>query len=327
MKPHILLIDDDRNLCQIIMEHLSHDLYLFDVAYSGKKGIEAAKKKRPDLIIIDFQMPEMDGLEAIGEIHKLYPNLPFIFLTAFSSVDTAVEVMKLGAIDYIQKPFHSERLKITVRNAVKTLSLTKEVENLKYIVKDHLKLDKIVGRSKEIDDLKKMIRKTFNVDSTVLILGESGTGKELVARTIHENTQIRDTSKYVAVNCASLPENLLESELFGHEKGAFTGATELKIGKFEYANGGTLFLDEICEMSFQTQAKLMRVLQEREIQRLGSNETIPVDLRIIAATNKDIEQYVRDGKFREDLYFRLNVFPIHLKPLRERVGDIEDLAM
>jgi DNA-binding NtrC family response regulator len=326
MKSYILVVDDDKIICDIVRSQLLDEGYEVNTINHGHDAIEKVKERQPDLIIQDIQMPDINGLDTITEIKKIYPKQAFIFLTAMNSVDMAVEAMKIGAIDFLLKPFNTTRLKTTVNNAIKTTQLENEVESLKSIVIEHSKLDEIVGSATKTLELKEKIKKTFNLDSTVLLLGESGTGKELVARTIHNYSTKRDTTKFVAVNCASLPENLLESELFGHEKGAFTGAQDTKIGKFEFANGGTLLLDEICEMSFNTQAKLMRVLQEREIQRIGSNEMISIDIRVIAATNKNIEEYVREGKFREDLYFRLNVFPITLPPLRERCTDIEELC-
>ncbi len=326
MSELIFVVDNAPDLCKMIEIQLTSEGYRVKTAHSGQDALELMKEQVPDLVITDLQMPGLNGIETMQRIHQMYPTMPIIILTAHGSVDSAVEAMKLGAYDYLQKPFTTSRLYTVISHALEAQRLKSEVNTLKNIVEQEIPLKKIVGSSDALNAVLTSIRKAFNLDTTVLILGESGTGKDLLAQTIHDHSTNRDQTKFVAVNCAALPETILESELFGHEKGAFTGATDRKIGKFEFAKGGTLFLDEVCEMSPITQAKLLRVLQEKEIQRLGSNETISIDIRVIAATNKDIEAYVAEGKFREDLYYRLNVFTVHMPPLRERKSDIEELT-
>lgn len=326
MKETIFVVDNAPDLCKMIEIQLSSEGFKVITAYSGQEALDTMSKTVPDLVITDLQMPGLSGIETMERMHKLHPDLPIIILTAHGSIDSAVEAMKLGAYDYVQKPFTTSRLLNVISHALEAKSLKSEVETLRNIVEKEIPLKRIIGSSDALNKVLKSVRKAFNLDTTVLILGESGTGKDLLAQTIHENSTNRDKNKFIAVNCAALPETILESELFGHEKGAFTGASDRKIGKFEFAKNGTLFLDEVCEMSPTTQAKLLRVLQEKEIQRLGSNEVIPIDIRVIAATNQDIEQYVKDGKFREDLYYRLNVFTVHMPPLRDRRSDLEELA-
>jgi DNA-binding NtrC family response regulator len=326
MSELIFVVDNAPDLCKMIEIQLTSEGYRVKTAHSGQDALELMKEQVPDLVITDLQMPGLNGIETMQRIHQMYPTMPIIILTAHGSVDSAVEAMKLGAYDYLQKPFTTSRLYTVISHALEAQRLKSEVNTLKNIVEQEIPLKKIVGSSDALNAVLTSVRKAFNLDTTVLILGESGTGKDLLAQTIHDHSTNRDQTKFVAVNCAALPETILESELFGHEKGAFTGATDRKIGKFEFAKGGTLFLDEVCEMSPITQAKLLRVLQEKEIQRLGSNETISIDIRVIAATNKDIEAYVAEGKFREDLYYRLNVFTVHMPPLRERKSDIEELT-
>lgn len=326
MSTSVLVVDNEPDLCKMIEIQLTNENFIVQTAFSGTEAIERMASFVPDIIISDLQMPGLSGIETMERIHEIHPDIPFIILTAHGSIDSAVEAMKVGAYDYVQKPFSVSRLLTVISHALEARALKSKVAKLTDIVEKEIPLKKIVGSSDALNSVLKSVRKAFNIDTTVLILGESGTGKDLLAQTIHENSGNRDTNKFVAVNCAALPETILESELFGHEKGAFTGATDRKIGKFEYAKGGTLFLDEVCEMSPITQAKLLRVLQDKEIQRLGSNDVIPIDIRIIAATNRDIEAYVAEGKFREDLYYRLNVFTVHMPPLRERKSDLEELC-
>ena len=327
MKYKILVVDDAPEICQMIQHHLKKEGYDLQIAYNAFDAINIVQEENPDLILSDIQMPKKTGIEMMIEIRETHPEMTVIFLTAHGSVESAVEAMKTGAYDYIQKPFTKARLLTTVKKSLENIELKHKYEELKSMVSENVAMHDIVGSSKPMQSLMNSVRKTFNLDTTILILGESGTGKELLAQTIHKNSENRDQSKFVAVNCAALPETLLESELFGYQKGAFTGANTDKIGKFEFANGGTIFLDEIAETSPVTQAKLLRVLQEREVQRIGSNDIIPIDVRVIAATNKDLEEYIREGKFREDLYYRLNVFPLTLPPLRDRLEDLEDLCL
>lgn len=327
MKYKILVVDDAPEICQMIEHHLKKEGYELFVAYNAFDAIEIVHEHNPDLILSDIQMPKKTGIEMMIEIRETQPDMTVIFLTAHGSVESAVHAMKTGAYDYIQKPFTKARLLTTIKKSLENIELKHKYEELKTLVTDNVAVDDIIGSSSAMRDLLNSVRKTFNLDTTILILGESGTGKELLAQTIHKYSMNRDQSKFVAVNCAALPDTLLESELFGYQKGAFTGANSNKVGKFEFANGGTIFLDEIAEMSMVTQAKLLRVLQEREIQRIGSNEVIEIDIRIIAATNKNLESYIQEGKFREDLFYRLNVFPLEIPPLRQRISDLDELCL
>lgn len=322
----ILFVDDDPNLLRLISANLSDEGYRIYTAPNGQEGVEVFKREKPDLIILDLQMPVMDGLTALGKIKEVNPNQFVIIFSGQDDVNIAFNAISQGAYDYIQKPFEIQRLKVTIANALRNIFLSHEYSQLKSEIKEKYQFDNIIGQSGRMQEIYASVTKILNTNVTVLLLGESGTGKELIARAIHENTPTRNEKPFVAVNCAALPENLLESELFGHEKGAFTGASEKRIGMFEYANGGTLLLDEIGEMPLAMQAKLVRVLQEREFSRVGSNQTIKTNIRVISATNKDLNEMVKEGDFREDLYFRLSVFPIILPPLRERKEDILPLS-
>jgi DNA-binding NtrC family response regulator len=316
------LVDDDQNLLKMMIHHLTNDGYKVETAANGEEGVEAFKRFQPDLVILDMQMPVMDGMGALKAIKEISPEQIVMIFSAFDDLETAIALMQAGAYDYLQKPFEVSRLKQSILNALRHKYLLAEIKNLREEINQKYQFSNIIGSSGVMQDVFTAVNKIVNTNVTVLLMGESGTGKELIARAIHEHTENRKQNPYVAVNCAALPEHLLESELFGHEKGAFTGASEKRTGKFEYANGGTLFLDEIGEMPLSMQAKLIRVLQEREFSRLGSNKTIPTDIRIISATNKDLEAMVKKGTFREDLYYRLAVFPIRMPPLRERREDI-----
>ena len=275
----------------------------------------------PDLVLLDIMLPDINGNELLNRIKSKYANLPVIMLSAQGSVEVALESLRLGAFDYFPKPIDKNRLEQSIRNAIKNYDLERQVESLKENLQREYSFENIISVDKNMQDAFKMVTKVLNNDITVLIEGESGTGKELIARAIHYNG-IRKSAPFVVVNCASIPRELLESELFGHEKGSFTGAHQRKIGKFELANGGTIFLDEIGEMEMSLQAKILRVIQLKEFERIGGNEIIKADVRIISATNRDLKTAVENKQFREDLYYRLSSFPIHIPPLRERRADI-----
>ncbi len=323
----ILVVDDDRNILRLIQAYLERDEYRIYNATDGKECFDMIEKEMPDVVLLDLRIPGMDGIAVMERIRKFYPQIPIVMMSAHGTIESAVESMRVGAYDFVTKPFDSNRLKVSVRNALLMHSMAQELERLKselYPVRDY---GSIIGRSGKMLEIYSTLDKVIASSSvTVLIMGESGTGKELVAKEIHHRNAFRSQKAFVAVNCAALPETLLESELFGHEKGAFTGATERRLGKFEQANGGTIFLDEIGEMTAATQAKVIRVIQEREFTRIGGSETIRVDVRIVSATNRNLEQAVKSGAFREDLYYRLSVFPITVPALRDRSDDIPLLA-
>ncbi|AEF94030.1 two component, sigma54 specific, transcriptional regulator, Fis family [Desulfotomaculum nigrificans CO-1-SRB] len=324
MTRKILVIDDEEHMCWALEKGLRQEGYQVLTATRGKQGLELIRNEVPSLVILDLKMPEMDGLEVLVRAKEMMPKLPVIMITAHGTIDTAIEAMKLGATDYITKPFDLDELKLVVKQALMVNQLEVEVNFLRSELSQ--KYDRIVGNSQAIQDVCTLIEKVADSNATVLITGESGTGKEVTALTIHQLSSRRD-KPFVPINCAALPESLLESELFGHEKGAFTGAVARKLGRFELANEGTLFLDEITEMPLSMQVKLLRVLQEKTFERVGGTESIQVDVRVIAATNRDPMECIKKGTFREDLYYRLNVLPIKLPPLRERVEDIPLLVM
>lgn len=321
----ILIADDEISLRMILQTSLSKVGYQVDTAQNGKEALDMSQENNYDLAILDIRMPEMDGLQAFYEIHKIRPNLPIIFMTAFGSSEIAVDAMKQGAYDYILKPFNLEEVKIIVNRAIRMQQLTREVVYLEQEVREKNMMptvpEKIVGESPKIQEVYKIIGRVANSKATVLITGESGTGKGMVAKTIHYASDRRE-NPFIQVNCGSIPEGLLESEIFGHEKGAFTGALFQKPGKFELAEGGTLFLDEIGEMSPSLQVKLLRVLQEKEFERVGGTKTFHTNVRIIAATNRDLTKEISEKRFRKDLYYRLNVVSICLPSLCERGEDI-----
>lgn len=323
MVPKILIIDDEQHLCWALEKAMHQEGYNAVSAFNGKSGLEMIKKEAPSLVILDLKMPEMDGLEVLKKAKEIQPKLPVIILTAHGTIETAIEAMKMGAADYLTKPFDLEELKIIVKQNLLVSQLVTEVNFLRAELAK--KYTDIIGESRAIREVKNMIERVARSNATVLITGESGTGKEVAALTIHQKS-LRKDGPFVPVNCAALPEQLLESELFGHEKGAFTGAVARKLGRFELAERGTIFLDEITEMPLSMQAKLLRVLQEKAFERVGGTETLHVDVRVIAATNRNIEKAMEEGKLREDLYYRLNVFQIHMPPLRERKEDIPLLA-
>ncbi len=317
----VLVVDDDPAVRDVLQEVLMQREYSVSTAEDGAAAIQAVKDSVVHIVITDFQLPDIDGLEIIDRLSKLDAKIIPIMMTGFGTIETAVRAMKSGAFDFITKPFDLEAVAVVVRKAAEFLRLRQENHLLRKAVRDQYRLEQLVGASEPIQQVMEFVRKVADSDSTVMIQGESGTGKELVARMLHFNS-LRKDRPLVPVNCGAIPENLLESELFGHEKGAFTGATHARMGRFELANGGTIFLDEIGEMSLPLQVKLLRVLQEREFERVGGNRTIHVDVRIVAATNQDVETLVEEKRFRKDLFYRLNVIPIVIPPLRERRSDI-----
>ena len=321
----ILIVDDEKNYLTILSALLEDEGFEVLTAPGGSEALEVHKSSDLDLILTDMKMPKMDGLELLENIKENDPDLPVIMMTAHGTVDKAVEAMQKGAYTYVLKPFDNERLIIFVKKATSMYQVVKENRRLRDTVESQYRFDNIIGKSKKMRDVFDTIRKVAPSSATVLIEGESGTGKELVARSIHFNSPRRE-KPFVAVNCSALAENLLESELFGHDKGAFTGAVATKKGRFELADGGTLFLDEIGELSPNLQVKLLRVLQEKVFERVGGVRTISVDIRILAATNKDLQQEMQDGRFREDLYYRLNVVHLVLPPLKARQEDIRLLV-
>ncbi len=318
----ILVADDEESIRWVLSKSLTKQGFSVDLAANGSEALMMLRQQRYDLAVLDIKMPGTSGLDLLSRIHSDYPEILVVIMTAESSMKNAVEAMKRGAYDYITKPFDLDALDAIILKARKASEVTDEVKRLKEEVRDHYQVDRnIIGKSRAMQEVYKVLGKVAPADVTVLITGESGTGKELVARAIHFNSP-RLGKPFLALNCAAIPRELLESELFGFEKGAFTGAVERKTGKFEQANGGTLFLDEIGDMPLELQAKLLRVLQEKEITRTGGTTTIPVDVRIVAATNQELKEKVRNREFREDLFYRLNVVPIELPPLRERREDI-----
>ena len=322
MKPRILVIDDEHAIRDALKRTLEYEGYDVTLAATGEEGVKLVDREPPDLVFLDIKMPGMDGLEVLQKLRHVVETVPFVVISGHADINTAVEATKLGAFDFIEKPLAEERVLVTVRNAVDTRRL--KTENRTYR-KDAEKKYQIVGDSPSLAAVRGAIQKAAPTNATVLIWGESGVGKELVARAIHRDSLRRD-GPFVQVNCAAIPDELIESELFGHEKGSFTGATDRQIGKFEQADKGTIFLDEVGDMSLKTQAKVLRVLQEQELERLGSNRVIKVDVRVIAATNKNLEEEIDRHTFREDLFYRLNVVPIHVPALRERRDDIPALV-
>ncbi|OLS01977.1 sigma-54-dependent transcriptional regulator [Tissierella creatinophila] len=319
IKSKILIADDEVNMIWALKKALTKEGYEIISAEDGLGALDSFKKHEPDLVILDLKMPKMDGMEVLENIKNINPKIPVIMITAHGSTKLAVEAMKLGALDYISKPFDIEELRVVIRRALEYKHLNDEVNYLRGKLKEDN--PKIIYQSKIMEDLLNLVYKVAPTDATVLVLAESGTGKELIANALHEYSN-RSKGPLIKINCGALPENLLESELFGYEKGAFTGAVSRKKGKFELAQGGTIFLDEIGEISESMQIKLLRVLQEKEFERVGGEETIKGDFRVIAATNKDLKMMVDRNDFREDLYYRLNVIPISIPALRHRRQDI-----
>src|SRR5881409_418154 len=322
----ILIADDHDALRRGLVRGLADAGHEVDEASNGNAAIERLHDSYFDVVLSDLKMGGSDGLDVLRTTRALHPTTAVILMTAFGTVNTAVEAMKIGAFDYVQKPFEIEEMEVKIEKALEVKRLKNEIEYLRDAQQDRYDFDRIIGNSPSLQRVLDIVRKVAKSNTTVLVRGETGTGKELIAGAIHHNS-LRTSRNFVKVNCAALQENLLESELFGHEKGAFTGADKQRIGRFEQADGGTLFLDEIGDMSASTQAKILRVLQEHEFERLGGTRTLRVDVRLIAATNRDLPAMVQAGQFREDLYYRLNVVSIEMPPLRERKDDIVPLAL
>jgi two-component system nitrogen regulation response regulator NtrX len=318
MKTEVWVLDDEKPICEVLVSILQDEGYSARSFILARDFLKALKEQRPKAVFLDLWLKDADGMEVLAHLKKEYPEIPVIIISGHGTVESAVKAIKLGAFDFIEKPLSYERVLLTLEQALKFTSLEEENRRLRSALLGEVKL---TGSSKAVEELRKLINRVAKLDTTVLIYGESGVGKEVVARLIHLNSNRRD-KPFIEVNSAAIPETLLEAELFGFEKGAFTDARSAKKGKFELAHGGTIFLDEIGDMSLSAQAKLLRVLQEKKIERLGGSQPITVDVRVIAATNKDLEELIAQGKFREDLYYRLNVFPIRVPALRERKEDI-----
>lgn len=325
MKPTILVIEDEKIQREILKEFLESKGFPVEVAESGETGLEILEKNPIDIVLLDEKLPGISGTEVLKKLREKYPHITVIMITAFGTIEHAVNAMKLGAYDYLVKPIHFGALLYSLERAREKIQLKKEVEVLKARLREKFKVENIIYSSGKMEEVMSLVARVSETDATVLVTGESGTGKELIANAIHYNSKRRD-GPFIKVSIAALPETLIESELFGYERGAFTGAERRRIGRFESAQGGTIFLDEVGDLPPGTQVKLLRVLQERTIERLGSNVPIKVDVRVIAATNRDLYKLVEEGKFREDLYYRLNVIRIHIPPLRERKEDIPALV-
>ena len=325
MSKLVFIVDDEPAIAKLltywVKDKWSYDVRVFSNGEDALRNLNC----KPDAILLDIMLPGLDGLEALKRIKQTDEHLPVIILSAQGSIEVAVEALRFGAFDYFPKPIDQQRLEPAIKNAIKSYDLTRELQNLRENVKREYSFDNIVSADGKMQDVFKLVTKVLNNDITVLIYGESGTGKELIARAVHYNGKRKD-KPFVVVNCASIPRELLESELFGHEKGSFTGAHQRKLGKFELANEGTIFLDEVGELEMLLQAKLLRVIQQKEFERVGGTELIKTDVRIISATNRDLKQAVEKREFREDLYYRLNSFPISIPPLRQRKGDILIIA-
>ncbi len=321
----VLVIDDSPEILTLFSEYLSGEGYEVDTSADGSKGIVKIENKFYDLILTDLRMPGVDGMAVLKYVRENSPDSICIILTGYGTVKNAVEAIKAGAFDYLTKPVKMDEILVTLQRALDFRDLKRENTNLRNQLKKKYRFENIVGSSEQIQKVFEIIEKVADTDSTILILGESGTGKELIAKAIHYNSYRRE-GPFVPVNCAAIPSELLESELFGHEKGAFTNAIRTRLGRFELANGGTMFLDEIGDMSPVLQSKLLRVLQERQFERIGGIKSIKTDIRVIAATHQDLKTAVQQKSFREDLYYRLNVIPIKIPPLRERKSDIPVLA-
>ena len=322
MSQTILVVDDEKDIRISLTGILEDEGFQVVTAANGTEALESARQDLPDLILLDIWMPGMDGLETLEKLKALFPQVTVIMISGHGTIETAVRSTKLGAFDFIEKPLSLDKILITVNNALRMRQLRAENDELKRAVGNEYEL---IGSSAAISTLREQIMRVAPTNASVLVTGENGTGKELIARSIHYYSQRRD-KPFIAINCAAIPEELIESELFGHERGAFTGAVAQKKGKFDLADGGTLFLDEIGDMSYKTQAKILRILQERCFERVGGTRNVTVDVRIIAATNKDLDEEIRQNRFREDLYYRLNVVPFRAPSLRERVDDIAMLV-
>ena len=324
---NVLVVDDERNIRALVARVLGQDQVEVQGAATGKEGLQMADEVSPDLVLLDLRLPDMDGMDVLRALRSRYPEVAVIIITGFGQIQSAVEAIKVGATDYLEKPFeHVEKLKLAVGRALDEVRAKREIRRLHGLQEKQYGVDQIIGDSEPTRSLRDLIRKVARSEAqTILILGDSGTGKELVARGLHYESTRRDFP-FMEVNCAAITETLFESELFGHEKGAFTDAKSAKKGLMELADRGTLFLDEVSEMSLNSQAKFLRVLQERVFRRVGGTRDIKVDLRVITASNRPLELRVKEGLFREDLFYRLNVIPIHIPPLRERRDDVMPLA-
>ena len=318
----IFIIDDEKEICESIKMILEYEGYNVDYSTSALAGLKSMEENRISCLLLDIQMPEMSGFEVLKKVKESYPSLSVIIISAHGSVENAIKATRLGAFDFIEKPIDRDKLLISVRNATEHVKLLTENIEIKKSLEGG---SEILGQSKAIKSILELINKVAPLDTRILITGENGTGKELVARAIHRNSQRKD-KPFIEVNCAAIPNELIESELFGHEKGSFTGAVTQRIGKFELANKGTIFLDEVGDMTPQAQAKVLRAIEDGKIERVGGGKKIDVDVRIISATNKELKEEIEKEKFREDLYHRLNVIPINVPPLRERKDDIPILA-
>ena len=319
MKAKIVVADDEPHIRKMICRLLTDEGYEVKPAENGREAVEVFLSFQPDVVLLDQQMPVMTGVEALEEIKRISPNQTVLFVTAFGSISLAVDAVKKGAYDFIEKPFDNDKLLLTVSRAVEHSRMKGEISNLKKSLGE--KQSSVIGENTGLKQVMAQVRRVAETNATVLVHGESGTGKELIARAVHNNS-LRNNGPFVAINCGAIPLTLMESELFGHERGAFTDAKEAKAGTFERADGGTLFLDEVGELPLDAQVKLLRVLEERKITRIGGKKAIPVDVRIVAATNRNLDDEVKNGHFRLDLLYRLNVFTLILPPLRERKEDI-----
>ena len=325
MKPKILISDDDESMRWVLAKAFGPPKYQSETVADADSALQKLRESRRDMLLMDIRMPGMSGLEALSQAKLIQPDLAVIIITAYGTMMTAIEAMKWGAYDYVTKPFDVEELEMIVDKALRTQALARENKELRENLRSKYDINNLIGSSEKMQEVYKSIGRVADKDVTVLIQGESGTGKEMVARAIHYNSR-RASGLFVAVNCMAIPENLLESEMFGHNKGAFTGATTNRVGKFEKAGGGTLFLDEVTDIGLDLQGKLLRALQEQEVEPVGGEKPIKVDARVVAATNRDVEKELSEGRLREDLYYRLNVVPIVLPPLRDRGEDIPELS-
>ena len=321
----ILVVDDDNNILRVIKLRLEAEGYQVTTAGKARVALELVNDEVFDFALVDLKLNGTNGIQLMENLHQLYPEMPVIILTAYGTIESAVEAMRKGAYTYITKPFNYDELLIQTKNCLEKTKLTKELKSLKKVVKDRFGFDSIIGRSQKMEEVLEQVTKAADSDSTIIIEGESGTGKELIAQTLHLASPRAD-KPFVAINCAAIPETLFESEMFGYEKGAFTGAVQNKEGLMFQAQGGTFFLDEISEMPLSMQVKLLRVMQEKEFFPVGGTKTIKMDIRFIASTNKNLKEEVKKGTFREDLFYRIHVIDIHLPPLRERQGDVPVLS-
>jgi DNA-binding NtrC family response regulator len=321
----VLVIDDKESIRKMLSQTLVAEGHEVESAANGFEGIKKSKSKQYDVVLTDLKMPDMDGISVLSAVKEENPDASVIVMTAYGTIETAVEAMKRGAFDFLTKPFDTDHLNVLIKRAMETRQLINENLMLKEALKLNLGEGRIIGTSEKVKEVLKLVQKVAPSDTSVLLIGESGTGKELFARAIHQ-LSARKEKPFVAINSAAIPSELLENELFGSEKGAFTSSHARHIGKFEIAEGGTIFLDEIGDLHVALQAKILRVLQEKQVERLGGSQTVPVDVRVVAATNMDLQAAIENKEFREDLYYRLSVFPITIPPLRERPEDIESLA-